>query len=215
MELKFPMVVFLVLSALYLVGLGLMFDSHTFRWTFVLWGFFGLMVTISGLLTLTGLVVGIMCRLNFDKGLSHYRKRIPLPSMEFCIYPLLLVNAEEPLSGDGFTQAVPGEGHASDEKVDFPSTLRSIPSFSATLGPSKMASPSSQMGPRFFNQPAAPFDQRADIESALHSSVARSTSPKMDSPESLTRQDSQHSTSSLVSSTVTTNEYGRSRWVIE
>jgi hypothetical protein len=78
-ELKFPMVVFLVLSTLYLVGLGLMFNSSTFRWTFVMWGFFGSMVSASGLLVIIGLVVGIMCRLNFDKGLSHYRKRIAVP----------------------------------------------------------------------------------------------------------------------------------------
>jgi hypothetical protein len=73
------MVVFLTLSALYLVGLGLMFGSSTFRWTFVMWGFFGSMVSASGLLVIIGLVVGIMCRLNFDKGLSHYRKRIAVP----------------------------------------------------------------------------------------------------------------------------------------
>jgi hypothetical protein len=68
------MVVFLVLSALYLVGWGLMFDSGTFRWTFVEWGFFGATASLSALLVLIGLTVGIMCRLNFDKGLAHNRK---------------------------------------------------------------------------------------------------------------------------------------------
>jgi hypothetical protein len=68
------MMVFLVLSAGYLVGFGLMFDSETFRWTYVEWGFFGSTVTISALLTLISFIVGIMCRLNFDKGLVHYRK---------------------------------------------------------------------------------------------------------------------------------------------
>jgi len=68
------MMVFLVLSALYLLGFGLMFDAETFRWTFVEWGFFGSTVSISALLTLIALVVGIMCRLNFNKGLVHYCK---------------------------------------------------------------------------------------------------------------------------------------------
>lgn len=68
------MMVFLVLSALYLIGMGLMFDSGTFRWTFVQWGFFGATTTLSALLDIVGLIVGIMCRLNFDKGLVHYCK---------------------------------------------------------------------------------------------------------------------------------------------
>ena len=78
LEWKFPMLVFLVLSALYLVGWGLMFDSGTFRWTFVQWAFFGVMATVSAILDLIGFIVGIMCRLNFDKGLSHYCKSMVL-----------------------------------------------------------------------------------------------------------------------------------------
>jgi hypothetical protein len=73
-ELKFPMIVFITLSALYLVGWAAMFDSTTFRWTFVEWGLFGTMVSASALLVLIGLIVGIMCFLNFDKGLVNYRK---------------------------------------------------------------------------------------------------------------------------------------------
>lgn len=68
------MVIFLVLSGLYLVGWGAMFDSPTFRWTFLEWGFFGAMASLSALLVLIGLIVGIMCRLNFGMGLVHYRK---------------------------------------------------------------------------------------------------------------------------------------------
>jgi hypothetical protein len=68
------MVIFLILSAMYLVGWGLMFDSETFRWTFVEWGFFGATATLSALLDIVGFVVGVMCRLNFDKGLVNYCK---------------------------------------------------------------------------------------------------------------------------------------------
>lgn len=74
LEWKVPMIVFIVLSALYLVGWGAMFDSPTFRWTFVEWGFFGSMAANSAVLVLIGLIVGIMCRMNFDKGLVHYRE---------------------------------------------------------------------------------------------------------------------------------------------
>lgn len=68
------MLIFLVLSALYLIGFCLMFDSGTFRWTFVQWGFFGAMASLSAFLDLVGFIVGIMCRLNFDKGLVQYCK---------------------------------------------------------------------------------------------------------------------------------------------
>jgi hypothetical protein len=74
LEWKPPMIVFLALSALYLVGWGTMFDSTTFRWTFVQWGFFGAMASVSALLVLVGFIVGIMCLMNFNKGLVNYRK---------------------------------------------------------------------------------------------------------------------------------------------
>jgi hypothetical protein len=74
LERKVPMILFLILSVLYLMGWGAMFDSPTFRWTFVTWGFFGTMVCASALLILIGFVVGIMCLMNFNKGLVNYRK---------------------------------------------------------------------------------------------------------------------------------------------
>jgi hypothetical protein len=63
------MLIFLVLSALYFAGFCLLFDSGTFRWTFVQWGFFGAMASLSAFLDIVASIVGIMCRLNFDKGL--------------------------------------------------------------------------------------------------------------------------------------------------
>jgi len=99
LERKLPMMVFLVLSALYLLAVGLMFDSETFRWTFVQWGFFGMMVSVSVLLILIGFIVGIMCRLNFNKGLVHY------------------LNAEEPIRESSFIQSEPGEESFSEEKI--------------------------------------------------------------------------------------------------
>jgi len=198
------MVIFLVLSALYLIGWGIMFDSETFRWTFVEWGFFGATATLSALLVIVGFVVGVMCRLNFNKGLANY------------------LNAESPIRGDSFIQTTPE--NPSDEKFDFPSTRHPIPTFSATLGPNDKGPFSSQMGfqagPRFFNQSAASFDPQVDIESVAGSSPGRSVSPEtvsVDSTYSLSREGSQRSTSSYASSTVAINgpSVGQPRWVIE
>ncbi|KAH9065911.1 hypothetical protein EDB87DRAFT_1554553, partial [Lactarius vividus] len=199
-ELKYPMAVFLVLSALYVIGWGLMFDSTTFRWTFVQWTFFASMATLSAVLAIIDLIVGIMCRLNFDKGLPNY------------------LNAQEPLTDDSFIQARPAEGYAYDEKVDFPSTVHPVPTFSAAFEPSTETRAPGQtrlyLGPQFFNRPAAPSVQHVDIESP---SAVHPASPEnvYSGSTRLIRAGSQHSTSS--SSTVTTTEstVGRSRWVIE
>jgi len=72
-ELRAPMFVFLLLSMLYLAGWGVMFFSTTFRWTFTTWGFFSVMASASVFLTLLSLVLGVVCRFNFGKGLLHYR----------------------------------------------------------------------------------------------------------------------------------------------
>lgn len=50
-----------------------MFASTSFRWTFVEWRFFSLITAASVLLTISTFVLGLMCRLNFGKGLSRYR----------------------------------------------------------------------------------------------------------------------------------------------
>lgn len=68
------MLLFLVMSFLYLCGWGAMFASTSFRWTFKLWRFFSIITSASVLLTLITFVIGIMCRMNFGKGLSRYRE---------------------------------------------------------------------------------------------------------------------------------------------
>jgi hypothetical protein len=68
------MLVFLVLSFGYLAGWGAMFASTTFRWTFAQWRFFSLIASGSVLLTLVAFILGVVCRLNFGKGLSRYRE---------------------------------------------------------------------------------------------------------------------------------------------
>lgn len=73
-ELKVPMLVFMALSVLYLGGWGIMFISTTFRWTFVTWTFFSIMATASVFLTVLSIVLGVVCGLNFGKGLARYRE---------------------------------------------------------------------------------------------------------------------------------------------
>lgn len=68
------MAIFLVMSVLYLAGWGAMFASDTFRWTFVTWTFYSLIASASAILALITLVLGVMCRMNFGKGLSRYRE---------------------------------------------------------------------------------------------------------------------------------------------
>jgi hypothetical protein len=126
------------------------------------------------------------------------------------------VKDQEPLADAEIVQPPSSEGEPSDEKVDFPSTLHSLPSFSSTMFESKEYSPSSdQMGPRFFNKSASPFDQRMDVESGPPShSVTRPKSShtgfSSKSATSLARGGSQHSTSSRAS-----DESFGCQWAIE
>ncbi|KAF9270578.1 hypothetical protein L218DRAFT_914723 [Marasmius fiardii PR-910] len=143
-ELKIPMLIFLGLSLCYLAGWSVMFVSDTFRWTFIHWMFFRIMAVLSVLLTIVAFVLGVICRCNFGKGLPRY------------------LNAQEPLPGDDFTTVY----QTSDiEKVNFPSSEKPIPTFSAAFGRGTEVPPPSQMfpvrgsnGPRFFQRSAVPFE---------------------------------------------------------
>ncbi|KAG6814043.1 hypothetical protein H0H92_003893 [Tricholoma furcatifolium] len=117
-ELRLPMFIFLVLSILYLGGWGVMFFSTTFRWNFVTWTFFGIMAVASFLLTIASLVLGIVCRYNFGKGLLRYLKAQQNGPEDFEYY-----------------------GGASDEeKVDFPSNEKPVPTYASLFGAGLVAS---------------------------------------------------------------------------
>lgn len=103
-----------------------------------------MMACSSVFLTVLAFVLGIVCRMNFGKGLLRY------------------LNAQEPLPGDDFAPVSYG---SDPEKVDFPSNHQPIPTFSATFGKgSEVPVPTqmfpAQMGPRFFRT-AQPFDSRS------------------------------------------------------
>ncbi|TRM66004.1 hypothetical protein BD626DRAFT_546389 [Schizophyllum amplum] len=140
-ELRWPMIGFVVLATMYLVGFGVMFISTTFRWTFQEWTLFAVIAGISVTLALMALILGVICRCNFGKGLLRY------------------LQAEQPLPGDNFTPS------NDVEKVSFPNNSAPVPTYSAMFGkPEEVPPPAHmfpatgvRMGPRFFSQ-SEPFD---------------------------------------------------------
>ncbi|KAH9853099.1 hypothetical protein C2E23DRAFT_823292 [Lenzites betulinus] len=188
-ELRIPMATFLGGAVLILAGWAAMFIAATFRWTYVTWLFFSLMTTAAVLLTVVVLVLGIVCRINFGKGLPRY------------------LNAQEELPEDDYT--TPGE-KADSEKVAFPSNDLPIPTFSVAFGsgqevppPSQMRFAPRQMGPRFYSgsTDSNPFDTPIGSDGSA-------------SPPPLYRQNSrssQHSQSSVQSA----GSQRSKRWVIE
>lgn len=68
------MLIFLGFCVFYLGGWSVMFVSTTFRWTFITWRFFSIMAVASVLLTVICFILGIICRMNFGKGLTRYRE---------------------------------------------------------------------------------------------------------------------------------------------
>ncbi|THH29726.1 hypothetical protein EUX98_g4461 [Antrodiella citrinella] len=213
-ELKVPMLVFLLFSLLYLVGWSAMFVSNTFRWTFLQWRFFSLMTSASVFLTTVTFIVGVICRVNFGKGLRRH------------------LEAQELLVDD-----VPDYEKGNFEKVDFPSSTAPIPTFSATFGKGPEVPPPSQMffAPRF----AAALPPRfygpitVDPNSAIAYGVSPLTPPSQPTPSHLSADSvdrglirhesgsSQHSVSSTSStssgghSAESENSYRSKRWIIE
>lgn len=114
-----------------------MFDSTTFRWTYVTWTFFGLMTSASVFLTLLSFILGIICCFNFGKGLPHYCAWLIFATRSYSSYATL-VNAQEPIE-DGFEPVISGD----PEKVAFPSSNE--PTFSVAFGPEIQVPPSPQM----------------------------------------------------------------------
>ncbi|KAJ7042664.1 hypothetical protein C8F04DRAFT_1076686 [Mycena alexandri] len=187
-EMRVGMIVFLGLSILYLAGWGVMFLSTTFRWTFRTWNFFGIITSASVFLTLVSFTLGVICRLNFGKGLLRY------------------LNAQESLPGDDFVPITRGGDDM--EKVAFPSNEKPVPTYSATFGsgsevpvPSQMFRPSPQLGPRFFNSSAEPFESRPN---------SNNNSPISPPMAALTRTSSKESYQSAATAMPNKRDSGRS-----
>ncbi|TRM67554.1 hypothetical protein BD626DRAFT_564481 [Schizophyllum amplum] len=71
-EMKRAVLLFLFLGFLYLFAWVLMFYSVTYRWLFVSWPFLGAFTVASVLLIVASIVLAIICRLHFDRGLRQY-----------------------------------------------------------------------------------------------------------------------------------------------
>ena len=81
------MLIFLGIALYVIGGWAAMFVAATFSWTYATWLFFSLMTTAAVLLALTTLVLGIVCRLNFGKGLKRYcESPLAPPSSSHCRY---------------------------------------------------------------------------------------------------------------------------------
>lgn len=168
------MAVFLGMSALYLANWGAMFVGASFRWTFLEWRFFSLMASASVALTLSALITGIVCRLGFGKGLPEHCMCLLFPSHSGTDRNTFLVSETRHTEDEDILFVPHDQDDASEistEKVEFPPLGYPVPTFSAAFRTKdendlseKPQFSSPQMGPRFFNTPSVPFDQRTLLE---------------------------------------------------
>ncbi|KAG6826444.1 hypothetical protein H0H92_015771 [Tricholoma furcatifolium] len=71
-EMRKLMVTFLGIAFFLLLGWSLMFYSIVYRWTFLQWPYLGCFTVASLILIVASIVLGVICRLNFGKGLAQY-----------------------------------------------------------------------------------------------------------------------------------------------
>ncbi|PCH42974.1 hypothetical protein WOLCODRAFT_121305 [Wolfiporia cocos MD-104 SS10] len=64
--------VWLIMGFVYLMCWTLMFSSSSFRWTFLYWEFFACLTCTTYVALIATGIAGIICRVNFGKGLAHY-----------------------------------------------------------------------------------------------------------------------------------------------
>jgi len=211
-EQRILMAIFLGMSTLYLASWGAMFFSASFRWTFLEWRFFGLMASASVLLTLSALITGMVCRLGFGTGLPEHLSETRHTEDEDALFT--------PYMRDDISEI-------STEKVEFPPLGHPVPTFSATFrsndegkSSEKSQFPNPQMGPRFFYGSSVPFNQQAVPEPAP--AYTRQQSPTSNwATAHLYRYDSganDHSrtnSDTSIDSSISRNDSGRKRWVIE
>jgi len=71
-EKKKMMVVFLGINFVITVGWAVLFYSDIYRWSFMQWPYLACYTIASFTLLIASLVLGIVCRMNFGKGLAQY-----------------------------------------------------------------------------------------------------------------------------------------------
>jgi len=198
-ELRVPMLVFLILCVLYLAGWSLLFISTTFRWTFVTWPFFGINASASVFLAVVAFILGIVCRLNFGKGLPRY------------------LNAHQNLPESDYDSSM--EKYHDVEKVEFPIFAPAV--FNSQSAPYSQA-PYSVKGPRFYNPASASAYDATPINAPANAHVATRKGSVDTSNSSLSRSDSngsQGSQSSFYSyggsNGHSRQDSNKQRWILE
>ncbi|KAH9477056.1 hypothetical protein JR316_0010972 [Psilocybe cubensis] len=71
-EMKRVMIIFLGIGICIMAGWATMFYSIVYRWSFMQWPFLGCFTVASFILLLSSIILGIVCRINFGKGLAQY-----------------------------------------------------------------------------------------------------------------------------------------------
>lgn len=205
-ERKVGIHIFLFMCLCYLGGWGAMFDSTTFRWTYVTWTFFGVMTTSSVFLTLLSFILSIICRFNFGKGLPHYCAWLILAARALPLTLRAIVNAQQPFEDD-FKPHIVGD----PEKVAFP--LNNEPTFSVAFGPEAQVLPAPQMFAR-----NAVLRRAQSMRMVNQNSLQQPPAALIRAPSESTypQHHRQRSQSSVDSSTSSSNQRtDNKRWVIE
>ncbi|KAI5120285.1 hypothetical protein M0805_005342 [Coniferiporia weirii] len=71
-EKRRTMLAFLCMGALYVIGWGIMYYSQVFRWTWIQWPFFASLSVAAQIVQLASVVLGVVCKRNFHRGLAQY-----------------------------------------------------------------------------------------------------------------------------------------------
>lgn len=184
-----------------------MLVSISFRWTYMTWTFFGVMTSASVFLALVAFILGIVCRINFGKGLVRCR--------EFDLFVLLLlsclygcaVNAEEPLPDD----FVPVNYGDDLEKIALPSEDRKAPTFSVAFDLGQEVLPPSPPSQKFAPGMWQTFSTHDGLPTAVGAVQVQPSSPSYNTVD-------RHPSNSSTHSSLSTSSGGRGhskRWIIE
>lgn len=120
-ESRLWMHVFIVMAVVMISGWALMFVSSAFVWTLQMWDFFAGITGMTAVLLLTALVLGIICRINFGKGLLRYLNN-SIPDDEPDFVPADVKDNES--------------FYTNEKAIEFPSRDNSspVPTFSEAFG---------------------------------------------------------------------------------
>ncbi|KAF8154026.1 hypothetical protein B0H34DRAFT_720077 [Crassisporium funariophilum] len=71
-EMRKMMIIFLAIAFIITTGWAIMFYSIVYRWSFVQWPYLGCFTVASFVLLIASMTLGVICRINFGKGLAQY-----------------------------------------------------------------------------------------------------------------------------------------------